>query len=149
MLCSLPEAVHLYWELYCVSLTVRSRMYFESLYWVTAKWYIWKKLTPLTFSKITKIMVFKGMIYGCCVSKEFLCYGIMVCSTTVPTISTIKLLIWWLISALLVFLWSIIKCYKKAKCILIKKSCAILVVSFLELLCFVCRIIFFYIAQFL
>lgn len=37
---------------------------------VTVKRSVWSELTPLTFSKMAKLTVFKGMIYECCVTPE-------------------------------------------------------------------------------
>lgn len=62
-------------------------------------------------------------------------YAITVSDTAAPTPSMNKLLIVQLINALLVFLWSIIKSCKKAKCNLIIKKCVVLV-SLSEMLCF-------------
>lgn len=68
---------------------------------VTAKCYIWTKLTPLTFSKMAKITVFKVWFMGTVCQRNF--YAITVSDAAVPTPSMNKLLIAQLINALLVF----------------------------------------------
>lgn len=68
---------------------------------VTAKCYIWTKLTPLTFSKMVKITVFKILFMGTVCQRYF--YVITVSDAAIPTPSMNKLLIVQLINALLVF----------------------------------------------
>lgn len=68
---------------------------------VTAKCYIWTKLTPLTFSKMAKITVFKVWFMGTIYQSNF--YVTTVSDAVIPTPSMKELLITQLINVLLVF----------------------------------------------